>query len=329
MNLQFLNNDKINKCPSIFSLNKDILKENMDSSSEEEIPTLKRFENNFNINFDTEWKTNLNETQNNGTKNKTGFDYNEITRFNFFIIIDKHSENIKEIKPLKNERNQKINKEITETKKRGRKRKREDNDHNEKGDDNNSHNKFSDDNLRKKCKNIVLKYALEFNNKKIKEKYKGNIGHGKFKKELKLLEQGKRQKSNVNFDKSFLKLSLKEIFSGDISARFNNFPKTYNKTLIDSLINDKDDEERKQYFNKLFNITFIDCLKYFIEIDKSFINELDGFTKISSIKEDLIKDHGKDYLELLIHYLQNLEEIINNKKERKPRRKTNKLFNSK
>ena len=98
MNLQFLNNDKINKCPSIFSLNKDILKENMDSSSEEEIPTLKRFENNFNINFDTEWKTNLNETQNNGTKNKTGFDYNEITRFNFFIIIDKHSENIKEIK---------------------------------------------------------------------------------------------------------------------------------------------------------------------------------------------------------------------------------------
>jgi len=55
---------------------------------------------------------------------------------------------------------------------------------------------------------MVLKYALEFINKKIKEKYKDNIGHGKFKKELKLLEQGKRIKSNVNFDKSFLKLSL-------------------------------------------------------------------------------------------------------------------------
>ena len=71
------------------------------------------------------------------------------------------------------------NKEI---KKRGRKRERENNNNEEIK----PHDKFSDDNLRKKCKNIVLKYALQFINRKIKEKYKNSIGHGKFRKELKI-----------------------------------------------------------------------------------------------------------------------------------------------
>ena len=81
------------------------------------------------------------------------------------------------------------NKKYNNNKKRGRKRKIENNQNeiiNQK-----IHNKFSDDNIRKKCKNIVLKYALESINKiiyfiwineKIKEKYNKNIGHDNLKK---------------------------------------------------------------------------------------------------------------------------------------------------
>ena len=132
---------------------------------------------------------------------------------------------------------------------------------------------------------------------------------------LKLLEQGKRIKSNVNFDKSFLKLSLKEIFSGDISARFNNFPETYNKTLIESLINEED-KEKKIYFTELFNTTFFECLQYFID-DQVNNDKLEGFTKFSAIKESLLKKHGKEYIDTLEYFLKNFKDILNNKRSRK------------
>ena len=110
---------------------------------------------------------------------------------------------------------------------------------------------------------------------------------------------------------------LIEIFSENISARFYNFPNTFNKTVIESLLEDKD-EERKIYFQKLFNITFLDCLKYFRE--EASNEELNGFMRISIIKELLIKQHGKDYFDLLENYLNNYEEIINNKKARNRRK---------
>ena len=117
---------------------------------------------------------------------------------------------------------------------------------------------------------------------------------------------------------------MKEIFSGDISARFYNFPRNYNKLMIESLIEDID-EERRKYFIKLFDITFIDCLKYFSEDKEALkIGELTGLKKISAIKEELIKEHGNEYFETFINYLQNFEDIINNKRARK-RRKKNKV----
>lgn len=67
------------------------------------------------------------------------------------------------------------------------------------------HDKYSDDNMRKKCKNIILKYTLQFINEKIKEKYNGIIGIGEHKKELKILKQEDKIKSTVDIDKIFLK----------------------------------------------------------------------------------------------------------------------------
>ena len=323
MSLDDLNNDKINKCQSFLNLNKANPKDNFDLSSEDEeedLNSYKKINENFtNINnFDTEFKSCLITNQNN--KNQDIDNKYEIINFNFFIIDKNKLDNLKEHNSDKNKLDEYNNNK--EEKKRGRKRKRENNNDNEDSEDKKAHNKFSDDNLRKKCKNMIIKYSLEFINEKIREKYKSNLGHGKFKKELKILDQENKVKSTVDFDKTFLTKTLKDIFSGDISARFYNFNKDYNRELIKSLMQDKD-EGRKQYFIKLFNITFIECLKCFRE-DEEALNteELNGFKKISLIKNELIKKHGNDYAEIFIHYLNNFEEIINNKKGRNRRRES-------
>jgi hypothetical protein len=169
--------------------------------------------------------------------------------------------------------------------------------------------------LTKKCKNIILKYALIFINEKIGEKYLDDIGYGKFKKELKIINQKNKVKSTVNVDRTFLDKNLKDIFSENISARFNNFPETYNKTLIESLINEED-KEKKIYFTELFNTTFFDCLQYFID-DQVNNDKLEGFTKFSAIKESLLKKHGKEYIDVLEFFLKNYKDILNNKRSRK------------
>ena len=320
MSIKDLIKDKIFKCSSLSRLINNNLTENFDLTSEENDrkSNLKNFEEIFNNNYETELKAYL--INNKSNKSKSIYNNYEINNFNFFIICKTESDdnnNLKIINSQKIRINQIINKD---NQKRGRKRKRDNMDENDNNDELKTHNKFSDDNLRKKCKNIVLKNTLEFINEKIKELFKDKIGYGKFKKELKILDQEKKVKSTVTFDKSFIKKTLKEIFSGDISARFFNFPRNYNKIIIESLIEDSIDERRK-FFIKLFNMTFIDCLKYFREDKEALlIGELNGLKKISSIKEELITEHGNDYVDTFINYLQNFEEIINNKRGRKRRK---------
>ena len=133
--------------------------------------------------------------------------------------------------------------------------------------------------------------------------------------------QKNKVNSTVNAEKSFLQRTLKDIFSEDISSKYTGFPKSFNKTLIETLIEDNNNEERKKYFNKLFNITFLDCLKYFREDKNTYIEELNGLTTISEIK-DIIKDkNGVEYLDIFIDYLQTFEDKINTKKARKRRNK--------
>ena len=154
MSYQDLISDKIIKCPSLYKINNDYIKDNLDLSSEEDgskSPT-KNFEKIFNQNFETDWNTYL--INNKIIKEKGIYKNYKITSFNFFIKNNKNqSDN------SINKINNKINKKsYKDTKKRGRKRKREETDDNDKK----IHNKFTDDNLRKKCKNIALKFILEF-----------------------------------------------------------------------------------------------------------------------------------------------------------------------
>ena len=182
------------------------------------------------------------------------------------------------------------------------------------------HNKYSDDNLRRKCKHLVLKYMLKFINYQILIVYNGNIGNGIFKKQLQTLNQSQKSDATINFNKMFLNKTLAEIFSENISGRFTNFPPNHNKLLIEKLMNEND-EEKKIYFNNIFNLTFIQCLKHFTGEIK--IDLLDGLKCFEDIKNDIMdnyEDDGLDYYNTLKYYLNNFEVIINNKKARKPRK---------
>ena len=307
-------NNKFKKIQNFDSLNKDILQTCFDLSSEGDLNNSRINEENFNNNLETDLKTNLKEEKIIITK-RINNEYKIENIHNFFIFNHRPialSNNINE-KSIKIDENN-----IIESKKRGRKRKKtEINEDNEQ--DKKKHDKYSDDNMRKKCKNIILKYTLQFINKKIKEKYNGIIGIGEHKKELKILKQEDKIKSTVDIDKIFFEKTLKDIFSEEISSRFNGFLPTHNKTIIELLINESD-EEKKEFFNKLFNLTFLDCLKCF-RGDKVNIKELNGFKKFVLIQDEIIKKNDKEYADMLLYYLRNFQEIINNKKSRKTQRK--------
>ena len=308
---------KFNKFPNLSYIDKVDLPFNCDLSSEDDLICTKINEENLNDKLISDYKTikeDEDKTEKNNNNDTISNEY-KISNFYFDLISKKNTANLKlNHINTKDKSNLNGNKE---SKKRGRKRKRSDTneaDKKEKNKNSITHDRYSDDNMRKKCKNIILKFALEFLNKKIKEQYDGNIGKGKLRKELKILNQDEKVNSTVNIEKSFLFKTLKDIFSENISARLSNFPKNHNKILIESLMTEKD-EEKKQYFIKLFNITFLDCLKYF-RGEETGIVELEGFKTISSIKDTLIEEQGEEYFDLFMYYLKNFKDIIESKKAR-------------
>ena len=60
------------------------------------------------------------------------------------------------------------------------------------------HTKYTYDNLKRKCKHLVIENVKEFINKKIKEEYNGNIGEGILKKELVKLNQSQKKIQILN-----------------------------------------------------------------------------------------------------------------------------------
>ena len=171
------------------------------------------------------------------------------------------------------------------------------------------HYKFSDNIFKRKVKHLVLKNLLNFINDKISEKFQSKISSGAFIK--KLLTINHKQKANVliKFNQEFLNKSIGDIFSENISTKYTNYPLSHNKDLIQNLLNDED-TNRRIYFNKLFNLTFLDCLKHFRGSEEK--EELIGLEGFDSIKKEYEDD--MDYLNTLHYHIMNFENIINKKR---------------
>ena len=175
------------------------------------------------------------------------------------------------------------------------------------------HDKFAKDNIIKKIITILLEYLFKFINLLINERYKGNIGYDVHIKQL--LKIDKENILSSRYNKLLLKTTLKAIFSGNFlnSDSKRDFSKKYTKTykldhnnkLINELLNDKD-EKKRDFFNRLFNLTFIDCINHLTR--KNIFEQLNGLDSL----ENILKKFNNDieYKDLLNYYFSNFEEII-------------------
>lgn len=185
-------------------------------------------------------------------------------------------------------------------------------------------NKLSDDYIRRKCKHLILDAISDLINCKIFYFYKGKIGSGPLIKRLQKLNSKQYSELKIEFNKTFLYKSIKEIFSDKISTKINNHNPDHNKNLIESLLNENN-INIKNYFTKLFNLTFIQCMHHYIGA-KSY-EELIEMKVFNDIKQKMIEDKEEiEYIKSLELYLQNYENNINRKRSRKAKKnKKNKV----
>ena len=184
---------------------------------------------------------------------------------------------------------------------------------------NKKRNKFSNSNLMRRCKKLLLDNLINFINGKLKIIYKNNFGQGRFIKQFLSLNQEQKSTGNVKFNKNFLYKSLREIFGENISPRITNYSPEHNKNLIEFLVDEKN--ENNEYFKRLFNMKFSECLAHFN--GTKIFKELEGMNTFAKIEKDLEEEEDKDYIVTLNYYITNFESLTNIKKERNRKKKKN------
>lgn len=183
--------------------------------------------------------------------------------------------------------------------------------------------KITNDNMIRKCKHLVINNCIEFLNFQIKKIYHNNIGEGILIKKILDINQIQKSDNKLESTKLFLNKKLSEIFSVDISSKYTSFLPDHNKILISRLLNEEDIEKREK-FQKIFNLTFADCIQLFLGNNNKYI-EFEGFPVLDEIKDELNEDN--EYLEKIKNFLLNFEDIIKHKKPRKRNKKESSEIN--
>ena len=112
-----------------------------------------------------------------------------------------------------------------------------------------------------------------------------------------------------------MRKTLREILSENITKRIKYYKEDHNKQVINSII-----EEKKDIFESLFNLTFLECVEHFI--GNKEIKELNGLTLFSEVKEQILKKHKKDgesYYKNLEFFMKEFEKKIDNARPKKRR----------
>ena len=120
--------------------------------------------------------------------------------------------------------------------------------------------------------------------------------------------------SKVKYNLEFLNKKLKDIFSANISTKYKRYSSNHNKIIIENLLNEKDPEKR-DVFQRLFNLTFYDCLKHFR--GEEYIQELDGMITLDeACKQFKGQEYYQFYEKEFKNFILNYENIIGQKKSR-------------
>ena len=293
----------------------------------------------------TSTKTNNKNEENDEPKLFTSYDILNI--FNKESNKDKFSENMKNLKFRKD-----IEENLQLT---GRKRKREDfeddydilNQNNELEDDkkmkkrgrqkNNlnrfeTHDKMCPDNIIKKVKASVFNFIIYFLNNLLSS---ADVEYSLENVQLLKLDYKfiNRLKKEQEFE--FLSMSLKDLFSKDISPKYNlgKYSKDFNKKLIENILNNKSNDT----ISFAFQMTLRDWLNIFTlkKSVKDIINEYNNinyqnidsekieksFVGVDKLLNVIKKKNGEDYLTRFILCLYNYERWFYLKKERNNKKK--------
>ena len=186
------------------------------------------------------------------------------------------------------------------------------------------HNKTCEDNIIKKIKGLLLKYLIIFVNSLLNKK----------EAKLKFLNFNKYV-TNIKKDNELelLHKQVKEILSLDISPKNSRFGSNWNAKIIQSILNK--DDEKKEIFNFVLNMKFIDFIHLFTLKEKvsNFrkLSEDDCSTiekkmpKMEDLFNEILNKNQKDelYLAKFIFLLYNYENWFVYKigRNRKPKNK--------
>ena len=194
-----------------------------------------------------------------------------------------------------------------------------------------THNKMSPDNIIKKAKVIIFKYSLLFLNNILKNSYPY------YKIELLKLKYEYINRLQKDQELEFLNMSLKELYSKDISPKYNknHYPEDYNKRIIEKIINN----EPGDTILFAFNITLRDWLDIFTykKNVKDLLNEkYENFqnVEIEKVEKSLVRvdsflnifyeKDNEHYMKKFLFYLYNYERWFYLKRSRN--RESNKIL---
>jgi len=176
---------------------------------------------------------------------------------------------------------------------------------------------FASDNIIKKIRIMILNAIIKFINEKLKIFFNNDIGKGICIKQLLPINKTILSHSSVEYDKEFLNKKLKEILSS-ISNKYTNALNTKNKDLIQDLINL---EDKGKYFQELFDLSFLDCLKHISGTKYSdLLNDLPNIDNILIQDKKNINEKEINNYKYIIN---NYELIIEHKKARNKKKPKN------
>ena len=149
-----------------------------------------------------------------------------------------------------------------------------------------THDKRSPDNIIKKIKAYIFIYTLSFLNDILKKNFRYN--------NVELLKLDYKYVNNLQKeqDLDFLNMSLKDLFSKEISPKYNKFkyPKDYNKKLIENILKDGND-----IILFALKMTLRDWLDLFT-LKKSVEDIINKYNNNHTDKENLIKKIGESLI---------------------------------
>lgn len=189
------------------------------------------------------------------------------------------------------------------------------------------HGKYAEDNRVRKVK-VCLKDSLfrKINSEIQKNAISINIDGKEYKVDG-LLDINQEQTINTTVGENLklLKRELKDFFSVGISNKFKNYPKNFNKLIIEKLY-----QENFANVTCILDKTFLDSLKYFRKDKDVYDNE--EFSCLQGIEKDFEElpqkfrkeGHDNRYINMVIDLINNFEQIYY---EKTPRQKKNKGIN--